>query len=108
MADEAVHDDTPPSPGAAAVDQFSDGVRAAFVDATNLAVKRATRGYLVTGVVAAVVAGCISWLVASPRPATTQTVWKHADGSVETCSRTADSGPPHSVFICVLDRPGSP
>lgn len=100
MADEVKHD--PPSPGTGAVEQFSNEVRDAFADVASLAVKRETRGYLVTGLIAAVVAGSVSWLVASPRPATTSFVMQNVDGTSLTCSRTADSGPPHSTFICRL------
>lgn len=104
MVDEPEHVQ-PSSPGVQAVEQFSSEVRAGIVSATELAVKRVTRGYIVTGVVSAVVAGCVAWTVASPRPATTQFVMTHADGTSEVCSRTADSGPPHSTFICRQDRP---
>lgn len=91
--------------GSEVIGQYGNEVRAAFAEATALAVRRVARGYLVTGVVAAVVAGCVAWLVASPRPATTSFVLRHTDGVSEVCSRTADSGPPHSTFICVLDVP---
>jgi hypothetical protein len=103
MVDEVAHDSLRPSPGAQVVEQFSSEVRAGIVTATELAVKRVTRGYIVTGVVAATVAGCVSWLVASPRPATTSVVYHHPGGTTEVCDRTADSGPPHSVFVCRLD-----
>jgi len=95
----------PVSPGAQVVEQFTSDVRAGIVTATELAVKRVTRGYIVTGLVAAVVAGCVSWSIASPRPATTSVVYHHADGSTELCDRTADSAPPHSVFTCRIDAP---
>ncbi len=99
MVDEPEHE-PPSSPGVQAVEQFSGEVRAGIVTATELAVKRVTRGYLITGAVSAIVAGCVSWLVASPRPATTSFVMTRTDGTSEVCSRTADSGPPHSTFIC--------
>lgn len=102
MADEISHDESS-SPGAQAVQNFSNEVQAGIVTATELAVKRVAFGYLVTGLVAAVVGGCVAWLVASPRPATTSFVLQHPTGQTETCSRTADSGPPHSIFICVLN-----
>lgn len=95
MVDEVEHD-PPSSPGAGAVERFSNEVREAFADV----VKRETRGYLMTGLIAGTVAGCVSWAIASPRPATTSFVLDHSDGTAELCSRTADSGPPRSVFIC--------
>ena len=100
-------DDEKPSPGIQAVEQFSNEVRAGIVTATELAVNRVTRGYVVTGLVSAVVAGCVSWSIASPRPATTSVVYHHANGATEVCDRTADSAPPHSVFTCRADAPRS-
>lgn len=103
MVDEVEHD-PPASPGAEVVQNFSNEVRAGIVTATELAVNRVTRGYIVTGAVAAIVAGSVAWLVASPRPATTSFVLQHPDGTSELCSRTADSGPPRSTFVCQLNR----
>jgi hypothetical protein len=102
VVDDTEHEQ-PVSPGIEVVQNFSNEVRAGIVTATELAVTRVTRGYLITGLVSAVVAGSVAWLVASPRPATTSFVLQHPNGQSETCSRTADSGPPHSVFICTLD-----
>jgi hypothetical protein len=99
MVDETEHE-PPTTPGIEIVDNFTNEVRTGIVTATELAVKRVSFGYLVTGLISAVVAGCVSWAIAAPRPATTSFVLQHGDGTSETCSRTADSGPPHSVFVC--------
>lgn len=101
MVHDAEHE--PTTPGIEIVDNFTEEIRTGIVTATELAVKRVTRGYIITGLVAAVVSGCVAWAVAAPRPATTSVMYHRADGTTEVCDRTADSGPPHSVFTCRID-----
>lgn len=96
--------ESPGIPGPQIVARFSDEIRNAIavgIATGTLDVRRTFPRWCVAVVVLALIGSAsIAWLIASPRPATTSTTWHHANGVAEVCNRTADSAPPHSVFIC--------
>lgn len=91
-------------PGPQIVAQFSDEIRNAIalgIATGTIAVQKSFPRWCIAVVVLALLgAAAVAWLIAAPRPATTQFVIRHADGTSEVCNRTAESAPPHSVFIC--------
>lgn len=101
MVDEPEHEEQP-SPGVEVVQNFSNEVRAGIVTATELAVKRVAFGYLITGLVAAVVGGCVSWLMLSyfqSKESGIQFRVQYGD-TVAACSRGADLADGAPVVVC--------
>ena len=104
MTDDVQHD--PGLPASAIVAKYGEEVRnaiAAGISTGTADVRKAFPWWVLAAILLSMLgAGAISWLVAAPRPPTTSVMYHHSDGVSEVCDRTADSGPPHSVFVCRL------